>query len=453
LGLSLEPSGPPLYNLRTGANGKTVLAIASSPALRSARVKFLKQSCLAMLACALCAAAPAFAGTNTTTPAEKDLPRHTGFLDDIKAMHGAIELVFVGDSITDGWRSGGLSVWQKFFAPHKALNLGISGDATQHVLWRMQHGELEGYEARLFVVMIGTNNGDSAPDVADGIKAILGEIKSKQPQANLLLLGIFPRGQKADAGRDKNADVNKLIAKFDDGRVHFLDIGDKFLEADKSMSAEVMPDFLHPNLKGYEIWAHAIDDTVKALLKESNNAALAGPGPYKKLAALAEQIKGGAPLGPILKTLAKKKDSKDADEAAEAKLMYDALHNGGQDNLDAVLAYKDAKPVLAVTRLEKLAAQFAGDELGVKAKQAADALRKDPKVTKELDAEQMFKQIQTFEEALKPVAGVKNPKAPAFRKLNADGIATVIGGCQQLIQRFPGTAAAQKAEALMSDYK
>jgi hypothetical protein len=248
--------------------------------------------------------------------------------------------------------------------------------------------------------------------------------------------------------------VNKLIARYDDGRaVHFLDIGDKFLEADKSMSKEVMPDFLHPSLKGYEIWAQAIDETVQSLLKESNNAALAGPGPYKKLAPLAAKIKTGTGLGAVLKTLAAKKESKDAEEAAEAKMMFDALRGGGQENLDAALAIRDSKPVLAVSRLEKLAAQFSGDEIGTKAKQAAEQLRKDPKAMKELDGEQMFRQLQAFEEALKPVGGVKDPKAPAFRKVNAQGIESLIGGCQQLIRRYPGTAAAQKAEALMNDYR
>ena len=415
----------------------------------------IRRFCLAILVCGAFATPSASSGDlSTTRPAEKDPPRHAGFLEDIKKMHGTINLVFVGDSITDGWRWGGQSVWDKFFAVHKALNLGISADRTEHVLWRLQHGELDGYEARLFVIMIGTNNGDPAPDVAEGIKAIISEIRNKQPQANILLLGIFPRGEKPDAGRDKNANVNKLIAKFDDGRaVRFLDIGDKFLEPDKTMSKAIMDDFLHPTAKGYEIWAHAIDDTVKELLKESNSAALAGPGPYKKLAAQAAQIKAGTGLGQVLKTLAAKKDSKDAEEAAEAKMMFEALQRGGQENLDAALSYKETKPALAVSRLEKLAAQFSGDEIGTKAKQAADQLRKDPKVAKELEAEQMFRQLQAFEEAFRPAGGVRNPKAPQFRKLNAQGIEALIGGCQQLIQRYPGTAAAKKAEALMNDYR
>jgi lysophospholipase L1-like esterase len=222
-----------------------------------------------VLASLLLLAISALAGdANTTKPAEKDPARHKGFLADIKKMNGVANLVFVGDSITDGWRGAGKTVWQKHFAPYKALNLGISGDRTEHVLWRMKNGELDGYFARLFVIMIGTNNGgDSAPDVAAGIEAIIKEIKGKQPNARILLLGIFPRSEQPDPARNKNDDVNKLIAKFDDKKsIKYLDIGDKFLNADKSMSKDIMPDFLHPNLKGYEIWAKAIEDTVKQMM-------------------------------------------------------------------------------------------------------------------------------------------------------------------------------------------
>jgi lysophospholipase L1-like esterase len=222
-----------------------------------------------VLASLLLLATAALAGdANTTKPAEKDPARHKAFLADIKKMNGVANLVFVGDSITDFWRGAGKTVWQKHFAPYKALNLGISGDRTEHVLWRMKNGELDGYFARLFVLMIGTNNGgDSAPDVAAGIEAIIKEIKARQPNARILLLGIFPRSEQPDPARNKNDDVNKLIAKFDDKKsIKYLDIGDKFLNADKSMSKDIMPDFLHPNLKGYEIWAKAIEDTVKQMM-------------------------------------------------------------------------------------------------------------------------------------------------------------------------------------------
>jgi lysophospholipase L1-like esterase len=214
-------------------------------------------------------AAAAFAGEpRTTQPAEKDPKRHEGFLADIKKMNGKISLVFVGDSITDGWR-GASAIWRKNFGPYGPLNLGISGDRTEHVLWRLQHGELEGYQARLFVIMIGTNNGgDSAADVAKGVEAIVAEIKKKQPQAKILLLGIFPRGDKPNDHRAKNDETNKIIAKLDDGgkTLKYLDIGDKFLTADKELPKDIMPDALHPNAKGYQIWADAITPTVKALL-------------------------------------------------------------------------------------------------------------------------------------------------------------------------------------------
>ncbi|MCY3022988.1 MAG: GDSL-type esterase/lipase family protein [Planctomycetota bacterium] len=230
----------------------------------------LSRRCLlVMLSCALLGAPLVLAGEpNTTKPAVKDPPRHTGFLADIKKMNGTINLVFVGDSITDGWRGGGKAVWQKNFAVYKALNLGISGDQTQHVLWRLQNGELDGYKARLFVIMIGTNNGgDSAEDVAEGIKAIVKEIQTKQPQAKILLLGIFPRGEKPFPHRAKNEETNKILAKLDDGKtIKYLDIGDKFLNEDKSMKKDLMPDVLHPNGKGYEVWAEAILPAVKQML-------------------------------------------------------------------------------------------------------------------------------------------------------------------------------------------
>lgn len=204
----------------------------------------------------------------TMRPAIKDRNRHDGFLEDIKK--GNNDLVFVGDSITDGWRGGGKKVWDEAFAPLKALNLGIGGDRTEHVLWRLQNGELEGYQAKLFVIMIGTNNGgDSKEDVAGGITAIVNEIKKRQPQAKILLLGIFPRApQASDRGRQKNNQVNQIVAKLDDGgkTLKYMDIGDKFLDEKKDLPKDIMPDFLHPNAKGYQIWADAILPTVKEMM-------------------------------------------------------------------------------------------------------------------------------------------------------------------------------------------
>jgi lysophospholipase L1-like esterase len=207
---------------------------------------------------------------NTASKATPKVDRHEGFV--AIARKGNIDLAFFGDSITDGWRAREKDVWKDHFEPLHAANFGIGGDRTQHVLWRMQNGELDGYKAKAAVVMIGTNNLGSNTDeeIAEGIKAVVEEIHKKQPQTKVLLLGIFPRGQMpTDKNRDRIKNINKTIAKLDDeGKtVKYLDIGDKFVEKDGSISKDVMPDFLHLSKKGYEIWAEAIDQPVKDLMK------------------------------------------------------------------------------------------------------------------------------------------------------------------------------------------
>jgi len=221
-------------------------------------------------------ASPIFADDKSNpaaTPAEKDPGRHKGFLQDIKNMQGKIDLVFLGDSITDGWRYGpNLPVWKEHFGKYNPLNLGISGDQTQHVLWRIQHDELAGYFPKGFVIMIGTNNvppGHSEEQIAGGVKAIIEEIERQHPKAKILLLAIFPRSGKAgDAIRQKINRTNELLAKFDDGKqVKYLDIGPKFLTEDGTLTKEIMPDALHPNTKGYKIWAESIDKALAELMK------------------------------------------------------------------------------------------------------------------------------------------------------------------------------------------
>lgn len=184
---------------------------------------------------------------------------------DIEKMDGKIDVVFVGDSITARWRDS--ENWKKHWDSYRAVNMGIGGDQTQHVLWRLQNGDLEGYKAKLFVVMIGTNNmwaRDADPaHAAAGVKAVIALIQSKQPQAKILLLSILPTGEKPNPGREKRMVVNELISKFEDGSVEYMDIAPKYLEADGTISKEVMHDFLHLAPKGYDIWAEAISDKVK----------------------------------------------------------------------------------------------------------------------------------------------------------------------------------------------
>jgi lysophospholipase L1-like esterase len=198
---------------------------------------------------------------------EKWVKRHEGFV----AAGRDFDLLFLGDSITDFWRSRGKAVWEANFASMKAANFGISGDRTEHVLWRIDHGELDGAHPKLTALMIGTNNArsNSAPEIAEGVTAVVKRIQTKCPSGKILLLGVFPRAEKADAAaREKIKDINAIIAKLDDGKsVKYLDIGAKFLDADGTLSKEIMPDFLHPNEKGYQIWADAILPTVKEMMK------------------------------------------------------------------------------------------------------------------------------------------------------------------------------------------
>ncbi len=203
----------------------------------------------------------------TVVPTPKDEKRHLGFVEIAKK--GGVDLLLLGDSITDGWRSGGKKVYAEAFEPLKSANFGIGGDRTQHVLWRLQNGELEGITPKLCMLMIGTNNGkDPAEDVAAGITAIVKEIHTKSPTTKVLLLGIFPRGEKPNPGREKNDKVNTIVAKLDDGgkTVKYLDIGAKFMNEDKTISKEIMPDYLHLTEKGYQIWADAVLPTVKEML-------------------------------------------------------------------------------------------------------------------------------------------------------------------------------------------
>lgn len=204
-----------------------------------------------------------------TTPVVANERRHAEFLEVAKA--GNIDLVFIGDSITDWWRTRGRSVWDRTWAPLKAANFGIAGERVEQVLWRVQNGELDGYKTRVVVLMIGTNNlrGTSADqDIAGGIAFLCTEIQKRQPGAKLLLLGIFPRGPAPDAPyRERIKAINTLLSKLDDRKtIFFMDIGDKFLAPDGSIPVEVMYDGLHPAERGYEIWAEAMLPKVKELM-------------------------------------------------------------------------------------------------------------------------------------------------------------------------------------------
>ncbi len=190
-----------------------------------------------------------------------------------QAKKGEAQVVFLGDSITAGW-NGQKALFDKEYSQYKAVNFGIGGDRVQHVLWRVENGEFEGIKPKVVVLMIGTNNSGTAENsveqVAGGIKNIIDAIHKRSPDTKVLLLAIFPRGpgEANNPGRAKNKAVNELIAKFHDGKkVHYLDIGPKFLAADGTLSKDIMPDLLHLNAKGYQIEADAIREKLAELAK------------------------------------------------------------------------------------------------------------------------------------------------------------------------------------------
>jgi lysophospholipase L1-like esterase len=196
--------------------------------------------------------------------------RHEQYLK--RAKEGKCDLLFLGDSITEGW--GNNETWKKTYGPRNAVNFGIGGDTTQNVHWRITNGELEGLAPKAIVLMIGTNNfglhNDKPEDVARGVDALVKSLRTQRPYAKILLLGMFPRDAKPDTDFRKRIKAgNELIAKLaDDKSVFFLDIGDKFLAEDGTLDKEIMPDFLHLSPKGYEIWAEAMEPSLKKVLGE-----------------------------------------------------------------------------------------------------------------------------------------------------------------------------------------
>jgi lysophospholipase L1-like esterase len=245
----------------------------------------------------------------------RDIPRHKEFLKRIEQSKGVGDVIFLGDSITHGWE--GQKAWQEHFGSFKPVNLGIGGDQTGHVLWRITEGhELDHLQPKAAVIMIGTNNtgGHTAQQIAGGIKAIVEELKHQKPDIKILVLGVFPRGSAFDAERSleqitegikpineelkkenpdikrlnalvrnleqrrgtipsaklnkKIPEINAIIANLDDGKaVFYKDIGKEFLDQNGGLSGEIMPDYLHLSAKGYDIWGKAIKGDLEKLVR------------------------------------------------------------------------------------------------------------------------------------------------------------------------------------------
>jgi lysophospholipase L1-like esterase len=273
---AFDPAIPSIWSHTMKTTRRIILAVVLSSAVPLMRPwSLLAQETTATAPAQNAAVVPA------TRPGNW-MQRHEGINE--RAKQGDVDLLFIGDSITDYWQrpapSGGKEVWEKYYGNRKAMNAGIGGDRTQHVLWRLENGNIDALHPKLAVVMIGTNNSNgkdnTAEEIADGIKAIIAKLREKLPETKILLLGVFPRGDISDAKKDvttaqraKNAKASELASKVaDDKMVFYMDIGQKLVGADGTISKDIMPDYLHPNAKGYEIWAEAIEPKVAELLGE-----------------------------------------------------------------------------------------------------------------------------------------------------------------------------------------
>lgn len=219
-------------------------------------------------------------------PAQEALPTHDAVVPvprdarwmqrhesmNTRVKQGNVDLVFIGDSITQGWEGNGKEIWAKHYGDRNAVNLGIGGDRTQHVIWRLDNGNLEGIAPKAAVIMIGTNNsGSNTPQqIAQGVTKIVHQLREKNPDTKILLLATFPRGaDPSDTKRQVNEKSNAMIAKLADGEhVFYLDIGEKFLGDGGTLSKEIMPDLLHLSEQGYAIWAESIEPQLSMLLGE-----------------------------------------------------------------------------------------------------------------------------------------------------------------------------------------
>ncbi|MCD6174438.1 MAG: GDSL family lipase [Planctomycetes bacterium] len=226
----------------------------------------------------------------STNPAVQPVPRPEKWWNKRHAMinewvkPGDTELLFVGDSITHAWEGQG-ALWNERFGQWKPVNAGISGDRTEHVLWRLENGNVDGISPKLAVVMIGTNNspGDynTAEQIAQGVETVVCTLRTKLPQTKVLVLAIFPRGSAEQRKSKtvngtynsqwaKNDRANKLIEQLADGKmIHFLSINKAFLDDEGILTREIMFDLLHLTPKGYQVWAEAMGPTLEELMSEN----------------------------------------------------------------------------------------------------------------------------------------------------------------------------------------
>ncbi len=210
---------------------------------------------------------------------DRFLQLHESFLK--RAQAGPVGLLFLGDSITFQWAKQAPAVWEKYYGQYQPANFGIGADLTQHVIWRIENGELDHIDPKVVVLLIGTNNTSThtAEQILAANTKIVNLIRAKLPQTKVLVMGIFPRGPRSpdkngvmrDDGATRMAIINKVnegLAKLDDGKnVRFLNINSVFLGPDGKIPNAIMPDQLHPNEQGYKLWAEAMQPLLSEMLQ------------------------------------------------------------------------------------------------------------------------------------------------------------------------------------------
>lgn len=238
-------------------------------------------SALTLLACGTAladdAAGSGSACATVATPRIKEYPwmtierwKRMVAEQDAMADRGDVGLLFIGDSITEGWKP---DVMAQRFGAWKPANFGVGGDHTGNVLWRLRDGHMAKLQPKAVVLLIGVNNfnlcGDTPAQVFAGVQVVVAELRKLYPQARILVNGVFPHQQSAKS--PKRADVielNRMIATLDDGKkVFFHDYGARFLQPDGDISPEIMADFLHLTPKGYQIWADAMTPDIRKLME------------------------------------------------------------------------------------------------------------------------------------------------------------------------------------------
>lgn len=198
--------------------------------------------------------------------------RHEALLR--RKTQGLIDLLFLGDSITEGWLDAGASIWKQRYAPRNAADFGIGGDETQHVLWRIENGAVDGLNPKVVVLLIGTNNlgngGHDSQGTSEGIQCVVQSLCRKLPTSAILLLAVFPRdAQPGTHFRREIERINQSLRPLDDGRLlRFLDINAQFLQSDGTISPAIMPDSLHLSTEAYGLWADAMEPLLQEMLGE-----------------------------------------------------------------------------------------------------------------------------------------------------------------------------------------